>query len=146
MAYAPVGSNIERKYYLTTLGELYGSDKVPESVAKYRSEVDAVGSFQVAEELWSLNKNAELEVVHRKLLAERIQSLEKAPSIEAKVTSNAIKSWLVVTLIVYAFLVLFWRGARKVYRNWWGYSEGDSGARSKNSGPNRSKAGWGGRL
>ena len=144
--YAPVASNIERKYYLTTLGELFDREKIGESVSKYKNEVEEKGSFKVAERLWALNANTDLEVVHKRLLIERREGLEKAPSIEAKATSSAIMAWLVISTLFYGLSVLVWRVLLKVYRNWPIESKQSGIKPGKNQHPDRSKAGWSGRV
>jgi len=143
-AYAPVAVNIERTYYLSTLGELYGSGKIGEGVFKNRNEVQEKGSFHVAERLWALNKDAGLEVIHKRLLLERSEGLKKAPSIEAKARNESIGAWLVINIILYGLSVLVWRTLLRIYR---GRSiKSEVPAKKTNPSPNRSKAGWSGKM
>ena len=145
-AYAPVASKIERDYYLTTLGKLYGAEKIAESVAKYEGEVERIGSFNVAERLWSNNKSSDLEAVHQGLLAERAKGLEEAPDVEAKATTSAIQVWLVINVVVYGLLVLIWHGLRKICRKWSAKVKQYSNDQSEGQRSSRSKAGWSGRV
>ena len=105
-----------------------------------------MGSFQVSEKLWSLNKKTELEVVHQKILAERNKGLKEAPGIEAKATSNAIKSWFVVTIVLYGLFLLVLRGVLKIYSNWSFKVNRSNEIRSESQGSTRSNTGWSGRM
>lgn len=141
-AYAPTTANIERKYYLSTLGELYGSGKIGEGVDKNRNEVEEKGSFHVAERLWALNKNPDFEVIHKRLLLERSEGLKKAPSIEAEARNESIKEWLAINIVLYGLSVLVWRSLLRIYKRWSINSERPA----ERTSPSRSKSGWSGRM
>ena len=147
-AYAPVAVNIEKTYYLATLGELYGSEKIAESVFKYRNEVEEKGSFQLAERLWALNKNSDLEVIHKRLLIERSEGLKKAPSVEAKARNESIGAWLVINIILYGLIVFVWLILHKIYRSRSIKSKrlAEKTRPSPSTRPNRSLSGWRGKM
>ncbi len=143
-AYAPVAGNLERKYYLSTLSELYGSENIGKSVYKNSKDVEKYGSFHVAEKLWSLNKNDDLEVIHKRLLLERNEGLKKAPSIEVKARNESIKAWLLINIILYSLSVLVWNILLSIYRKW--SKKSKRPAEIIKPSPNRSNSGWSGRM
>ena len=149
-AYAPVAINIERSYYLSTLSELYGLENMAESVSNNSEEVHEKGSFYVAEKLWKLNNNSDLEVIHQRLLQERNEGLEKAPSVETEVKTEAVKVWLIMSIIIYGLFILIWivsvniirRNSIKKRQS----KETEQSGNTTGSYSNRSNAGWNGKM